>query len=447
MQKPPKKPIHPLTAKFVSADTEAAFQDFVFLRNIQSNLWGLGLGLFLYIIYVFIEPADSAEPQATQTIRVLVVALSVCLLALFMHRSFRKRHDLITAIVILLMGVGQNLMVWVQPSLENTYYVGLIQGLILFGLLLRVNFVSMVAPVTATFLMFCAVVFSKGDVGVAALQSANILVVSAICLIGVYLIQRYQREDFFKSQTIEIQNEQLKELLEAEKKDNKRKIAALNMLVHFIKTPLHQITGFSDILVDAMRDGPTGETAENARYIKNATANLTKSVNGLLTYHRLDEAESRNEVEEVKIATVIEDLYELMPDGVAIAKGDVCDVSILADPGVLRAALNGIAEHYAEKRNEATHVSLSTDAEGRTPTLVIRDNARVLSAASYEDLVLPLTQITGYLAQAGDELPMALRTVARAVEIMGGDLAHTALPDGNRYILSFPAAKDNAAAA
>ncbi len=448
MQQPKKHPISPLTAKFTSAETEQAYQNFVFARNILSNLWGLGFGLFLYIIYVFIEPADSAEPQATQAIRIFVVAVSICFLALLTHNSFRKRYDVITAIIILLMGVGQNLMVWVQPNLDNTYYVGLIQGLILFGLLLRVNFISMVAPVTATFLMFCVVVFSKGDPAVATLQSANIFVVSSICLIGVYLIQRYQREDFFKTQTIEVQNEKLKVLLDAAEKDNERKIAALNMLVHFIKTPLHQITGFSDILVDAMRDGPAGESAENARYIKKATVNLTKSVNGLLTYHRLDEAESRNEPEAIQISSAVDDMMELMPSGVDISKEDAPDAKMLADPAILRSALNGLVEHFADPRCGAKQIVLSTGESNRGPSLTIEDDGRVLSSAQFEDLVLPLTQMTGYLSQTGDEMSMALRTVARALEIMGGDIAHTALPDGNQYVITFaPATARGAAAA
>ena len=439
--------IHWLSGRFADRALEAEYQASVFRRHLRSNIAGVAIGIVFISLYIFSEFVDSHNPGQGVFVRVATVTIATCLLALMLHKKLRFHHDLITTAIFLLMGSMTNLNIWLQPTLENTFYLGLIQGYIMFTLLLRLNFTSILFIIVVTQVSFTAIVFSKHDIQNAILQSANTAVIAIICIAGSYLMQRFQREDFLKSETIEVQNEQLKELLEAEKKDNERKIAALNMLVHFIKTPLHQITGFSDILVDAMRDGPAGDTAENARYIKDATANLTKSVNGLLTYHRLDEAESQNDPEGGNLANAVEDLYELLPDGVSISKGEVRDASIFVDPGVLRAALNGFAEHYCDKRNDATQVELSTDADAHAPTLVIRDKAVVLSAAIYEDLVLPLTLITGYHGQSGAELPMALRTVARAVEIMGGDITHTALEDGNQYVITLPAEKDQVAAA
>ncbi len=435
------------TACFQSRETEAAYQRFVFKRNLRANFWGATLGLILFISYIFSDFIDSARPTETATIRLAAFVLCVLILASFTHKEFAKRNDLATLAMFMIMSTAMDAIIWLQDGAQNTYYIGLIQGSILFSILLRLNFVSMAIGFALALAGFVLATFSNGAFAAAMLQFVNVAGVAAVCLLGVYLLNRYQRADFLKTQLIEEQNEQLKGLLEAAEQDNERKIAALNMLVHFIKTPLHQITGFSDILVNTMRDAPGGKSAENARYIKNATVNLTKSVNGLLTYHRLDEAQSRNTPEPVTVATLIDDLSELLPDGVAMSKRGDVDGSVFADPEILRAALTSFAEHYGDRRTGATQIAVSIEDAGAGLALTIRDDACVLSAAQYEDLVQPLTQMKSYLSQTGDEMPMALRTVARAVEIVGGDMAHAALADGNRYQLTFPAVDAQATAA
>ena len=108
-------------------------------------------------------------------------------------------------------------------------------------------------------------------------------------------MRRYQRYDFLKTQIINEQNTQLRELLKDIQDDHDRKIAAMNMLVHFVRTPLHQISGFSDVVLQTLSRQDENETLapglDGARYIKNASMDLTENVNRLLTYHRLDEYE------------------------------------------------------------------------------------------------------------------------------------------------------------
>ncbi len=435
------------TASFASRETEAAFRREKFEDDKANNFRALLLAIPIFAGYALLDYSMLADADAAVNFRLATCIIGAILLATFRHKTLGRHQEALTCVIPMLMSSTLFFILFTQGNIDHNYYVGLIQGGVFVCFLLRVGFLGATTVLLFYLIGFIASLSSHLGSDEVRAQIFILFSMFMICGFGNYLLQRYRRSDFLKSQTIEVQNEQLKELLEAEKKDNERKIAALNMLVHFIKTPLHQITGFSDILVDAMRDGPAGDTAENARYIKNATASLTKSVNGLLTYHRLDEAESQNEPEDNSISMAVDDLYELMPDGLKISKGDVAKASIFVDTNVLRAALNGLAEYYADERNDATQIELSTESEGRAPTLTICDNASVLSAANYEDLVLPLTQITGYLGQTGDELPMALRTVARAIEIMGGDMVHTALADGNRYVLSFPAAKERAEAA
>jgi signal transduction histidine kinase len=433
-------------ARFASRALEAAFQRDVFARNLRNNTVTVGVVLFLYIGFIFTDFIEAESPADTIRVKLIFFVLCLGLLSTLWVERVRVSQDLVFAGAVTLLGISMNYVIWQQPTLENNYYIGLVQGNILFALLLRLNFPSMALVLLTGTLTFVAVASTKGQPELAMLQSANLGLVCLICMAGSYLLQRYQRIDYLKSQTIERQNEQLKELLKDAERDKERKIAALNMLVHFIKTPLHQIAGFSDILVNAASRSEEGEAAENARYIRSATTSLTKSVNGLLAYHRLDEAETRVAPEHCDLSAAVEDFCELLPENVKAANGIREKATVFVDPEILRAALKSFADYCADQKNDVSSLTLSLQASDAAWGLHIRDDARILSATQFNEAVQPLTKIETYLSHTGDQMPMSLRTVARAIDIVGGAFTHDALSDGNRYTISLPAAEAKAAA-
>ena len=436
-----------LTGTFVSPQTEAAYQAFVADSDRMANFRVLLFALPIFPFYAVLDYFTLDDPGHAIVLR---LASSMLCLAMFLAlRSARTTqiYEWITFAVVVILGVTINGINYLFADLADSYYVGLVQGCVFVCFLLRISFVKTVLAQLTLVFGFIPGAYARPDASEAGIQSVVMVTMIIVCSIGAYLLQRFRRFDFQKVLIIEEQNAKLNELLTEAQRDNERKIAALNMLVHFVKTPLHQITGFSDILVSAMGDSANNESAENARYIKNASVNLTKSINNLLNYHRLDDAESRATPEPIELSCIVDDFSELLPEGVSLSKGEIISGAVMADPEIMRAALDGIADHYREKRTGATRVVLSIESEKGAVVINIRDDAGILSAAQYEDLVQPLTQMQGYLSHTGDEMPMALRTVARAVEISGGDMAHTALADGNRYKLTLPAADENAAAA
>jgi len=437
-----------LTTRFASAETEARYQRFIQPDNLKIHRWALGLGIVFFALYAIYDFNVLTNHIQAVEFRLGASAIAALALVLMFRPAFHRHYENLSCLAVLAMGVGINLIIAIEPNLDNTYHVAFIQGAVFVCFFLRMDFLKSVL-VMLSYLggIVLALSTSQQQNEEAFVQPIVLFTMFLVCGFGSYLLQVIRRNDFLKTQKIENQNEQLNDLLSEAQRDNERKIAALNMLVHFIKTPLHQITGFSDILVNATGAASGDESAENARYIKNATVNLTKSVNGLLNYHRLDEAESRAEAERVGIESVIDDFSELLPDNVSLSRGEVAAGSVMADPEILRAALNSFVEHYGDARTGATKVVVSSETSGGKLFLSLRDNGGVLSAAQFEDLVQPLTQMNSYLSQTGDDMPMALRTVARAVEIIGGDLSHAAVADGNRMEITFPLAGAQAKAA
>ncbi len=426
------------SACFASRETEAAFGDFVFGRNLAANIGGAGLGLVLFVAYIFSDYIDAVNPDRVAAIRLATFAIGVLLMSSLLIEKFRKYHDPISATVLILMGAAINLIVYTQPSLDNTYYIALIQGFILFTLLLRLSFISMSTVIVSTQAFFVIAAFSHDGSRDTVLQSVNLLFVGLICITGSYLLQRYQRVDFLKSQTIQHQNTKLNILLEDARRDNERKLAAMNMLVHFVKTPLHQISGFSDIVMNSL-DGEDdrisiNDGVEGARYIKGATANLTKSINDLLAYHRLDDLDGRLSVDETSIDDLAYDFSELLSEDIDVRLEGSGGV-IRTDDNALKTAFDSLAKHYHDPASGVSSVVIEISNKDGVVQTELRDNGKMLDEETFQRDTEPLTKISNYLTSAGSEMPMALRTVARALELVGGGFEHRSLTDGNLLIL------------
>ncbi len=441
MPKQGPEKINWLTARFASDESEAAFQAFVFHRNLKNNIWGAMVGLALFMLYAFSDFIDAADPKEIIMIRIVTGVIALAIMSVLFSKRFVKHHDVVTAVFITVVASAMNLIIWRQPMLDNTYYIGLIQGFILFGLLLRLSFISMTAAAAACLTGFALATFTKPDIAAATLQFVNLSGVAVICVVGVYLLQGYQRTDFLKALTIENQNQQLSALLDDVRRDHERKLAAMNMLVHFVKTPLHQINGFSEILMsnlvgeeDAASDNGC---IESARYIKNATSNLSNSVNRLLTYHRLDEIERQNEFDKIDIDEQLRDFSDMLDTEITTKiEGSAGDVETSA--AAMRTLFESLSLYYNEMTDKAPAIEIELSVENNAVACVtLHDNGGALAHDKFLEDTKPLTKIDNYLTSAGSEMPMALRTVARAAEIVGGALEHQPQADGNIFKLKF----------
>ena len=156
--------INLLSTRFASKETETAYQQFEFKRNLRANVWGSCLGILSIFVFIFTEHLDSAVPEKTIIIRLSATIISFGLLLLLMHKRLLSHQDSITTIIITILALALNGIISLQPSLDNTYYIGLIQGFIMFSLILRLDFPGMFFSLTVALASFIFVAFSKPDV-------------------------------------------------------------------------------------------------------------------------------------------------------------------------------------------------------------------------------------------------------------------------------------------
>ncbi|MEO0399221.1 MAG: HAMP domain-containing sensor histidine kinase [Pseudomonadota bacterium] len=430
-------------ARFVSDETEGQFRDYAFNRYVTSNIVGLSIALTLTSVYIVFDIFETVNPQQVVGLKLGVVAFGAACIAAMRSARFKRHFDMLTMLVVMAMATMFNVFIWWQPTIENTYYMGLIQGLILFSLLLRLEMTSWLYVVGVTMTGFVIAAFSKGDAPAAMLQSTNVFLVSVICVAGVNLLQRYQRIDFLKNRTIEKQNIQLTKMLEDVQLDNERKIAALGMMVHFVRTPIHQISGFTDVVLSQLnslgRQDDAQDCIENAKFIKAASSELVSNVTRLLEYHRLDELERGLVFEPVNIAGLVTDASDAVADyekvALTLAEGKIVSASSLLEVA-LRSLVSNINDHAAE----ASAITIDVTLGNEGATIRFGDDGPGLDEATFKELSKPLTEIRNHLNTTGASMPMGLRTAARAIEICGGVLTYQQGVDGafNTFTIELP---------
>lgn len=442
--------INPITARFASKETEAAYQAFIFEGDWRNNIYVVGIGLVIYLLYFILDIGTIQNWQGAAAIRISAVGVCAALLVTACVYDNKTIREFVPLIDFVIVGAILNVIIFLYTDLKDAYYVGLVQTCVFVSFLLRMSFVKTLAAMSSYVIGFSALSSIKYGYDAANVQIVVLLTMSIVCSIGSYLLQKLRRLDFQKTLIIEVQNKRLKVLLEDVQRDNERKLAAMNLLVHFVKTPLHQINGFSDIVMNSLNKEDSGvslnEGVEGARYIKTATANLSKSVNSLLTYHRLDESERRRQYDKVDIDAAFGDFGEMISGDVSV-KIEGRARALLTVPAAIKTAVECFAGFYNESLNGATRIELTLERHGDVARIVLRDNGRTMTRDEFHDKTMPLTKIDSYLTSAGSQMPMLLRTVARAIDLCGGAFGHAPRGAGNEFVITLPDRAVEAAAA
>ena len=450
-----EKRISPISARFASEETEAAYQSFIFEGDWRNNIYVIVAGLAIYALYITLDIGAVSEWRGAAVIRLSAVGVCAALLVAAYALPAKFLKEFAPAIIFIIVGLGLNLIMYLYTDLDDAYYVGLVQKCVFACFVLRISFFKTVAVMGSYIVGFSTLSSIKYGYDAANVQIVVLVTMAIVCGIGSYLLQKIRRFDFHKTLIIEGQNKQLKVLLEDAQRDNDRKLAAMNLLVHFVKTPLHQINGFSDIVMNSLDrdDGRTSfdEGVAGARYIKDATANLSKSVNSLLTYHRLDDLERQREYEDVDVTNEFTDFADFINDDMELKKEGEARVIRSMTPAV-RTAFECMAKYYNEVDHGASKIELSLSTDKFGAQIILCDNGRVIGAEEFAEKTKPLTKIDNYLTSAGSEMPMLLRTTARALELCGGAFRQIEAEEGNAFVMTLrdmpkEAELDNAAAA
>ena len=434
--------IHPLTCTFTDRATEAGFQRFLSEQDRNNHVAPLIAGALVFAAFSVLDFVALQEPWLIITIRLFGAGVTVGFAMMLAHDWFWRRYQLIAPVLIVFGGSVINFAIWREPNLDTNYFVGLITMAIFSSFLQRLSFVRSAITILAIFLGYHIAISNKPELGSEKIFINLFFLISMFgcCLFGTYLLERFRRKDYIKAQLIEDQNKQLSVLLDETRHDNKRKVAALNMLLHLVKTPVHQISGFSDIVLSKLSEEETRDNVsaclDSAKYIKAASNDLSTGVSTLLAYHKLDEIDRNADIEDVNILELISDTTASLDETVSVSIK--CDVKRLSvDRRLMETAVSNIIGDIQSSGVEALSLSITVSEKNETVQLRFTDNGPGMTDEEFQSLITPLTDIENYLNGDGSSIKMGLRTAARAMDIAGGSITY-GRKNGSVFTLSFP---------
>lgn len=419
----------------LSPELEREFRASNEASDARQNFYALVIVLPLYALYALVDAITLSNPREAVVIRIAFAALASAPALAIRFMPLSRHHELLTVFSVILMGLGVNILIWRDPGLDHNYYVALIQGGIFVSFLARLTFLQSVCVLMTFLCGFGAAVLDKQPRDEAALQIFILLTMFSMCAFGIHLMQSLRRRDFLKSKKIAEQNHQLNALLDDVRQDNARKVAAMNLLVHFVKTPIHQIVGFTDVIRRQIEHPEAaeklGETLESAAFIQSASRDLSRNVSRLLAYYRLDD-KAAAKPDLVELDALILDHAERLDRAPALK---LHKVAIVNRREIISDAMQTMIDRYADNQESSALVEVRLERVEGAALIVFIDAGPALSDEEFARQTKPLDKLDHYLTANGSSMLLGLRTVARAVEICGGSMTHRWEDGRNVYFI------------
>ncbi|MEO1013892.1 MAG: HAMP domain-containing sensor histidine kinase [Pseudomonadota bacterium] len=422
-------------AKFASEELERAYRTYARDRNRSLNLIGVQTIFVVIILFHIADWILYPNPLEALIIRCVALVVAVPLYLGLRREGFWISQESNVMAIVIILALAFNAIIWRHPESSDVYYFGFMQGAVIFGYIFRITFLRSLAVFVIAGSAFVFAVSGEVASEKAFAQSAALVSVFAVSAVGVYFLEHLHRADFVKTMIIRTHKDKLAEMLNAERLDNERKVAAMSMLVHFIRTPIHQISGFTDVVLAHLQAGASGEREsdgciESAGFIKTASKDLLANVSRILEYHRLDEMDRASEPDRVDLSDIVRDAADRVEDFEKVAV-EAPPCVLRTNGSALRTALERLAENVNDHAGDATAVRFLLSCEEGGARIDVADDGPAFSQEAFERHSMPLTQLADHLNATGASMPMGLRIARRAAEVCGGGLTFNRVEDAD----------------
>ena len=192
------KKIDPISARFRSAETERAYQSFIQEGDWKNNLYVMSAGVTIFVFYIILDATALSQWREAAVIRLCSIFAGIAILAYGHFSDSHRAKELSPLLMTLNLSVGLNAIIYFHTSLNDAYYVGLVQECVFACFLLRMSFLKTVGAIVASLGLFSALVILKFGYADSSIQIVVLLTMTLVCSIGSYLLQKFRRFDFQK---------------------------------------------------------------------------------------------------------------------------------------------------------------------------------------------------------------------------------------------------------
>ncbi|MFN4219238.1 MAG: sensor histidine kinase, partial [Candidatus Bipolaricaulia bacterium] len=222
---------------------------------------------------------------------------------------------------------------------------------------------------------------------------------------------------------IEERKRQLEQMNTELMRANRAKSDFLAMMSHELKTPLHAIRGYSQLLLEGV-DGPlTPAQREDLENILNSGDHLLQLIDNILRFSKIEASEDRPYFEAVEAATVGEEAVKAVS---ALARGKNLELSyhiepctLITDGTKLKQALINLLSN-AIKYTPTGRVTLTGAARDTEYQFSVADTGIGIPEHARARIFEPFTQLDNSSTRESQGVGLGLAIVKRYVEMLGG---------------------------
>lgn len=231
-------------------------------------------------------------------------------------------------------------------------------------------------------------------------------------------------EEFNKmADSIEERNRRLEEMNRELARANKVKSEFLAMMGHELKTPLHAIRGFSQLLLEEIDGKLNAKQREDVAAILKSGDHLLELIDNILRFSKLEAGEERLHLEEVDLKRLVDEVLQSFArfaeeKGLQL-KSELGPRWVRADGTKLKQILLNLVGN-AVKYAPQGKVEVHAEARDGQVLFTVTDTGPGVPADQRERIFEPFTQLDSSNTREATGIGLGLAIVKKYVEMHGG---------------------------
>lgn len=440
-----RRAISPWSATFKDRELERAYRKFAVDQNGRVDQLLMISGALILALYGFLDWMVLGDLASWTVANRAIASSLIAGCWILSYTSFGQRHLMwISAMTVVLATVCMMTMIMKIGSISPPYYIGLIHVGVMFSSVARINF--RVCTSLLYFIIGWFLIATWGFKVDPAFVSGRFFVVGTLmsCAMGNYFLEYTRRQDFIAHREREQFYLQVQAMADEAEKSVKRKNALLNVLGHVVKTPLHQIIGYAQI-IEQSDDLPeeTRDTPGFAAEIHRAGVALSHQSQRILDYSRADAGLITSKPQRSHCKRMVREAiyrHEAMINEKKIALAVNCDETpVYADTRHIVRALDELIDNAIRYSPPGSQLRIESHITSAGVVLSIGDNGPGIPEGDIDHVGDALNRTEEFRNMGGDKLGIGVSLARTLVRIGGGKLYFSSIPDqGSLAQIVFP---------
>lgn len=445
------------SARFRDSKTEQKYQDHLIAVELPKDRLINFLGVFVYLVFGYLDTAVFDE----NLIKVLTLRWVICapialgLICLTFYNPYKKYFQYFTIGVLATGSFSMVIMIGLMDSDNNApYIIGILAIFIFFACMQRMHFFTALIVITFTATAHALTITTIAPRNESEIVSGLFFMVfiASVAIITTYVQEIRSRIAYYQQDQRAHDAALIEELLIEATAADRAKISFLGTLSHEMRTPLHQIVGFSEVVLQQINGDSKEDIDQHLTQIRVSAVGLLTMINKLLRYADATAGKVDYDITECASTELIETIAEqnsrmAAANNVMLIASDVEPAKVKTDHAHTAYAIGHLVQNAiaASKKDNTVEIKGVCKDED-TYSIFVIDNGCGMDEKDLQAALTPFTQTESYKTRVREGVGVGLTLAKKLLSDQDASLnIKSSLGEGTTVQVDLPrhAAKRN----